>query len=374
MSSSLANPPAPPGDLRRFVARVMDDPESRSTAVGLLGVLIFYLLVWLFGPRLLDFHSVGSVVRPHASTRQFNIQIAPDMFVKPKPKPAQPFKFVETNPDAPENIPDKTENFSNRNQQVAQEKPTPNGKSDHPALEGQTEIKTSQIVTGQLSQPVEQIQAVPLPAEATPVEKPAATPKQEQNPLSGFEKKQGDNPAGFGSNVAQAADNAKPIPQKIEGQKNASLDPDATAVEPAIDPMHPRPRPQVVKQQKTRPAIFTENKFGTSNIGNIAVDAKWSNYGAYLQRLIETVQIEWDSILEQSKSYPGSGTYVAVKFILDSEGKITRIVDVDNHSTEQGSRACVSAITNRSPYGPWTEDMKQMLGEQQEMTFTFYYQ
>ena len=36
--------------------------------------------------------------------------------------------------------------------------------------------------------------------------------------------------------------------------------------------------------------------------------------------------------------------------------------------------ACVSAITDRAPYGPWTDDMKAMLGSQQEMTFTFYYQ
>jgi hypothetical protein len=37
-------------------------------------------------------------------------------------------------------------------------------------------------------------------------------------------------------------------------------------------------------------------------------------------------------------------------------------------------RACMSAITDRAPYGEWTDDMKAVLGEQQEMTFTFYYQ
>jgi hypothetical protein len=34
----------------------------------------------------------------------------------------------------------------------------------------------------------------------------------------------------------------------------------------------------------------------------------------------------------------------------------------------------MSAITKPAPYGPWTDDMKAVLGEQQEMTFTFYYQ
>jgi hypothetical protein len=65
---------------------------------------------------------------------------------------------------------------------------------------------------------------------------------------------------------------------------------------------------------------------------------------------------------------------VVVKFILNSEGKIARIVNVDNHSTDSGAGACVSGITDRAPYGPWTDDMKASLGEEQELTFAFHYQ
>ncbi len=374
MDSSLAKPP-PATSLRGFVARLWDDDDARSNIVGVVGVIIFYLLLWLVAPHLLRVTpSVGSVVRPHASAKQFNIEIAPDTFEKPKPKP-QPFKFVETNPDAPENTPDKTTNFAAQNQQVAQEKPTPDGKSDRPALEGQTEIKTTQIVTGQLQQPIEHIEAVPPPTETREAEKTITPPKQEQNPLAGFEKKEGENKDGFASNISKATENNKPIPDRIEGAKNAPAIQDAVAVEqPAIDPAHPRPRPQVVKQQKTRPAIFTENKFGTSNIGPTSVDARWSNYGAYLQRLIDTVQVQWENILISGKIYPPGGSTVTVTFILDSEGKIARIVNVENKSSEQAAHACASAITDRAPYGPWTDDMIAMLGKQQEMTFTFYYQ
>ena len=59
---------------------------------------------------------------------------------------------------------------------------------------------------------------------------------------------------------------------------------------------------------------------------------------------------------------------------MGDEGQITNIVNVDSTASETGSRACVSAITDRAPYGPWTDDMKAVLGSQQEMTFTFYYQ
>ena len=371
MNESLATH-FPANSLRRTVARIWADPDSRSTLIGVLGVLLIHLLLWLVVPLLLRLDPVSALNRPHAAPRPFNIEFAPDTFAKPPPQPL-PNKFVETNPDAPENTPDKTNNFAAQNQQVAQEKPTPDSKSDRPALEGQKEIKTTQIVSGQLSKPIEHIEATP-PAETPPAETPVATPKAEQNPLAGFDRKEGESKDGVGTNVAKLENNAKPIPEKIEGAKDAPVMDNAMANQPAIDPKRPRARPTVVKQQQVRPAIFTENKFGTTNIGNIAVDAKWSNYGAYLQRMIDTVQLQWERILSEQKTYPPSGSTVTVRFILNSEGKIAQILEVENHSTDQASRACVSGVTDRAPYGPWTDDMKAVLGEQQEMTFTFYYQ
>ena len=53
MSPTTATPSPLPGDPRGVTARLWDDPESRSTLVGLLGVIVFYLLVWLVAPYLL---------------------------------------------------------------------------------------------------------------------------------------------------------------------------------------------------------------------------------------------------------------------------------------------------------------------------------
>ena len=113
---------------------------------------------------------------------------------------------------------------------------------------------------------------------------------------------------------------------------------------------------------------------GTSRIGYAAVDARWSKFNGYLKRMIDTVQVQWERILIEGKTYPPSGSTVSVRFILDDEGRVARIVEVKNQSTDLASRACTRAITDRSPYGPWTDDMKAVLGSQQEMTFTFYYQ
>lgn len=377
MSQAIVSPP-PATLLRQFVARIWVDPDTRSTAIGVLGVILVHLLLLLFGSHVLRLEHGPSVLRPHSSARQFNIEITPETFsalVRPPPKAPPPKQFVETNPDAPENIPDKTNNFAAQNQQVAQEKPTPNGNSERPAMEGKKDFQSTQIVSGSLQKQAEHL--APAPAVETPPTPPGASvPRAEQNPLPGFEKIQGDNPNAFGSSPAPAAQNTRAIPERIDGAKNVPLIEGATGLQPAIDPKRPRPRPQIVKQQQVRPAILAENKIGTSNVGITAINAKFSNYGAYLQRLVEAVQIEWDGLLVGAKVYPPSGTYVVVRFILSSEGKITRFVEVDNHSSTYGAQACTAAISNRAPYGEWTDDMKAALNatDGEELVFTFYYQ
>jgi hypothetical protein len=373
MSQTIV-PPHPLTQFRRYVVELWDDPDSRSVLIGLLGVLFVHLLLFLLAPQMLRVESGASVLRPHSSNKQFNIEIAPDIFVpKAVPKPPPPFKFVETNPEAPDNVPDKTENFAARNQQVAQPKPTPDGRSDRPAIEGQKEIESTQIVDGRLTKPVETLPSAPM-TEAPPNQAAAEAPRQEQNPLTGIEKREGDNEAGYGSNIAKFPASTRPSAEHVDGVKNAPLIQGAVAVEPQIDPRRPQPRPQIVKQIQTRPAIFQENKIGTQNIGLIGVSAQFSQYGLYLQKMIESIQIQWERLIIESKVYPGSGKMVTVKFRMDSQGQISQIVSVEGTAGNQAEGNCTTAITSRAPYGPWTPDMIAVLGESQEMTFSFYYQ
>jgi len=356
--------------------RVWNDPESRSTTIGIAGVLLIHLFLALVSPHVFRMEHGTGTVRPHSPGKEYNIELTPESFAKAPEKQPDPFKFVETNPEAPENTPDKTANFAARNQQAAQEKPDPDGKNDRAATEGKKDFESNQIVSGRLVDPVERLEAVAPPAPEVPVaEAPVTPPRAEQNPLAGTEKIEGENKDGLGTNIAKRLDNAQPVPEQVEGARDVKDFTGATsATTPAIDPRRPRPRPQIVQQQQVRPAILADNKFGTKNVGLTGIDAKWSNYGAYLQRMVDTVQIQWERLILSMSAMPAGGSMVAVKFIMNDEGKITNITHVDTSANETASRACVSAITDRSPYGPWTDDMKAVLGTQQEMTFTFYYQ
>lgn len=369
----ITAPPERPAR-RAGVLRLSKDPEVRSIQVGVAATILIHLLILLVAPYLLR-TGLTHPIKQDADKQLFNIELAPPDEPQPEPpKPANPFKFVETNPDAPDNPPDKTDNFAAQNQQVAQEKPTPNGTSEKPAIEGQTKIHSDQIVSGQLTKPVDQPPPEP-PVEAPPQQSKTMSTRPEQNPLAGYEKKIGDDADAFGSNIAPEAKNTKNIPKKIEGQKDAPLIEGTSEMQPAIDPHHPRPRQQLVKTVHSRPAIFEENKFGTRNIGAVAVNAKFNNYGAYLQRLIDAVQQQWDRALMDSRIFPPQGSVVHVRFMLNAEGKIAAIEEVKSESTTDAfERLCVTAITARAPYGEWTDDMKAVLGDQQELIFSFYIQ
>jgi hypothetical protein len=140
-----------------------------------------------------------------------------------------------------------------------------------------------------------------------------------------------------------------------------------------IDPKKPMPRATITRN--VRPAIFQENKMGTMNIGLAAYDARWSNYGQYLQKLIEAVQLRWDDLISSSKHYPQQGSTVMVTFQLVSTGKVEAIVKVDGTADKLATSWCVSAISPNEgfTYGPWTDDMVAVLGTSQELTFNFLY-
>jgi hypothetical protein len=354
--------------LRRYASRFWTDPESRSVLIGILGVLIVHLLLFATAPYLLRTDEIHPDAKAKLGARQFDIEIAPEAFT-PLPKPPPPNKYVEANPNAPDLVPDKTNNFSSKNQQLAQEKPQLDQHNDKPKLEGKKDIESNQTVSGQLTKPQDSVPMVKT--EATP-SKTMTAPKQAQDPLAGFEKLK-ESSDGIGSNVGKVPDVTKPALDKVDGAKNAPLVEGATSMEPAIDPHKPRARP-VLEQTHTRPAVFEENDFGTSNIGPVAYSAKWSSYGAYLHKMMEAIQIQWDRILIDSRTEPPAGSYVTVKFTMDSKGKITQILEVESTSSEQGKESCITAITMTAPYGDWTDDMIAVLGTSQDLTFRFYYE
>jgi hypothetical protein len=84
------------------------------------------------------------------------------------------------------------------------------------------------------------------------------------------------------------------------------------------------------------------------------------------------VQIEWERALLGISTRPEAGTKVVVRFELTRNGRIQNLAVVRTDNPE-AAKPCIAAITRRAPYSAWTAEMVALLGEKQEMTFSFEY-
>lgn len=360
-------------------------PEWKAGVVGTVFAHVVLLLLVRALPK--DWPGAGSAVTAPDPNRSFEIELSPDLFATKSP-PLAPPRFVEVNPAAPDNAPDKTPFIGAQNQQVAQPVPSPEEASDTPKVDGEGKQNSTAIVSG--------VGQVPEPARASEIlerfftpkhadeakDDPSAKPSAEQaaravNAPSGGEQVLGEADGGIGSTVTRLppVEGAETGPEARAGSATGKA---ATggyfAGTPRIDRDRPMNRPRLAETVNARQAPTIKNQFGSKNIGAVAYNAKWSAYGEYMQRLIDAVQAQWERLILRSSVYPTSGALVKVEFRIDAKGEISEILRVQGSGGEIAQRLCVSAITERAPYGEWTEDMIAVLGKEQEITFTFYYQ
>lgn len=377
MSTLLEPPPLRPNSAAGRRTPWAGAPgDRRAVQIGVIGTLLIHVLLLWLAP-LIEPRGGSVAMRPADDrARQFDIEMESDTFFTPPP----PQQFVEINPDAPENIPDQTNNFGERNQQVAQEKPSEQTDSESPAVEGQKEVETTAIVSGDRAEQEAQF-VPPTPPSPEQLEEINEAVQQAarlaQDPLPDSEKTEGDNADGFGGTVVPLPENPLPIPERIEGDRFATeTDGSPNGGRFRVDPSRPAPRPSLAASN-LRPTFITERINGTSNLGVVAHNALKTEFGAYLARIIETVDRQWANNIrskwQAGFSYPLAGSTVKVKFTLLKSGEVA-IVEVDSTADTLWSRVSVDAIAQRAPYGEWTEDMVRILGESTDITFTFHYQ
>ncbi len=355
-------------------ARAIKDPENRSIEIGLLCTLLFHILLVLLAPRLPVELLHASFGPPSAAStgHDFNIELAPDL-AAPEPK-RDPFRFVETNPDAPANEPDKTDNFSNRNQQSAQEvAATGKDAENRPSIQGQDDIRNdTAIVSGTRS---EARPVVPVVVTGPESEETAAQlARAGQVPLSGVDKLEGDSPDGVGTNISQSQAASNNAAQLLDGAKGAASPTGALVAIPEQQKRVPQERQRVDPYQGStaRSTVLQNRISGTPNVGPIGIDAKWSEFGDYMQELIDIVDAQWRNLLDKRSVRPPSGTHATITFKITAQGLI-QIVSVEETCGTPGTYVSLSAIQDRQPYRRWSQQMVAVLGEEQTVTFAFYF-
>jgi hypothetical protein len=164
-------------------------------------------------------------------------------------------------------------NFSSQNQVLAQEKPQLDQHNDKPKLEGKKDINSNQTVSGQLTKPQES--APPVPSVTPSGQRPRRRPSRRRIPSAGFDKdgrrrwlrqQRGQGPRRVQARGHQGG-GRKERPARRRRQTS----------QPAIDPEEAPCAAVELETIQTRPAIFKDNDFGTSNMGPVAYSAKWSS-------------------------------------------------------------------------------------------------
>ena len=363
---------------RRFVSR-------KSLIAGLVGTILFHLIGIFWMPDDIFTTERGEILNRY---RDFEIELEP--FEEEEPEQS----YTQTNPDAPENEPDEADTFAARSQQAAQEElPDEIDPENRPSSESEDDIETNQFITGDLSPPELSPPPAPQsqeseenePSEPQPLITPI-TPTQplaQQIPIPGEQEEKDPDETGLAEVDHDETEAPTNVNEYIEGEAEEGEE-DAqefAALRPAVNPQNsqqvtdpsqptPRPRPRL---PKVAPGPVRNHLPGVSRTGRIAVDAKFSEFGEYMERLIEAVSARWNSLANEA-TVDERRTKAVIKFVLDKNGYIRDMENMPGTTSKfLGIYMARTAVEDGAPYGPWTPEMVEVFGDDEEVTFSFHY-
>jgi outer membrane biosynthesis protein TonB len=142
---------------------------------------------------------------------------------------------------------------------------------------------------------------------------------------------------------------------------------DTTA--PAPDPERPRLR----SAPAGTTGFLLRNNVGVNRVGRVAVDARFSNYGDYTQRMMEAIQSTWWDLLFRARMEHYQPGTVVVRFKLHRDGTISELVVLETGVGTMPTFACKDAISACAPFDAWRPDMVAQFGEADVVTIRFLY-
>lgn len=298
-----------------------DDPTDLRAAVfaAVASFGLHLLLLWLLPDT---FRQVVAVVRPvEVLTTPLKIDEAR--------LPAK-LRFAETNPVANRAVPKTAPFTSSRNQTAAQ--PVPEKMPSNSALPKSAGSSPEIRLAQGKPRSIDQSQARPTPAPAISMAGPQTAP-----------------PPGPGKVAARPVPKAAPAPAPADPERPRASIPSGTA------------------------GLLLRNSVGVNRAGAIAIDARFSQYGDYTQRMLEAIQSSWWSIVERSRFEGVNRGRVIVRFRLHRDGTVTDATILGNEVTHVMSLACKDAVMAPAPYDAWRADMVAMYGESDIVTINFHY-
>lgn len=166
----------------------------------------------------------------------------------------------------------------------------------------------------------------------------------------------------------------KPENARISEISPAASTGGAQAAAIAENPALPAPRKRPQLSMRIPPGPLADNNRAASRAGIVAVDSRFSEFGAYQQRMIEAISRQWNLLGSRYDLSSAYGTQVLIEFWLDTEGQLSNLQVLFSTSTQTGAGLCQQAILSTAPYGVWTQEMVNTLGSlPQRVRINFLY-
>ena len=290
--------------------------------------------------------------------------------IKPKLNKYFEKKFIEANPNIPENPPDDVNKFSFRDQQAAQPEISKNNLSELvPQINGSTQsvkivdasknIKTPKNQSTQRKQ--NEIKSGKINAQ---VSKPSITSKGETTKSK--------SPEGFFSKrLLDDKDKKNPenLIASLQVERRGSVISDANNQNQT-----PQKRPRLSRELIHGPLM--KSITSAPRVGTVAVECRLHPYGVYIQKMMQSIEEQWNQLARGSIQYlqrdrlPGKVTW---RFTLVANGSIQNLSRIDNGVESLPSDLCRQAIASRVPFGPWSDKMIEDFGKSDEVTISFLY-
>lgn len=196
--------------------------------------------------------------------------------------------------------------------------------------------------------------------------------KAQDVPVQDYSKQEGEDSTlniNIPPSVAQQLSKAQEELKQQQQQNPQATQNPQPAQKPTPQPM-PRPR----LSPKVLPGPLVASQVYAARMGPIGFDAKFSQFGYYLQRMFETIQLQWYSLLDDvTISQEKRPAYVVIEYDLNAEGKVVEARVLETNAGQLATLLCKDAIESRAPFGPWTSQMVDQLGDQQTIRLKFVY-
>ncbi len=304
-------------------------------------------------------------------------------------------KYVEANPDVPSKEPEETNNFSNKDQVAAQPKPVKEKSEDgSPLIEGELEdspkivskeFSEVEVLTEASWQAQSEISQENNESDVIDVEDPNLIPPPLQS-IPEFIDDQIINDNGIDTYLDPYDKSTDQIVKTKNKDKNLTTNPLSDSFLSQMKKMRkpeiqqsknknlntPQPRPQLKNKILSGPLKKTYS--GVPGTGQFAINSKLSDYGEYLSRLYEVIGTQWTKLATHvALSSSEVSSQVIIEFILTSSGQVKKLDVIHTTAGQAGTLICKDAVKSRAPFGNWTSDMLNALGDEQLLRVTFIY-